>query len=301
MALSNMQGFDPQRMQQYWQAMQSRRAFGGPGTAGALGRTSTWQGMRGAAQDPTQIAAAQAYFKNLPEDQKGAWLSNNPQMAQTLGSAIINQYTGQNAWSPWSGAGNPMGAGYQPEAYKRQWSTGSRGGGYGGAALEADPNSNVGGAWSPGLVSGMYGNASYDPNNPNSAGFADYSHPGIVQATDATHPGYASWQTPGNPSYNPTTQQWSGNPGATGTSAQAVSQLSNGTNGSWNPNIKPYIAPGQTGDTPGTYNQAGTQGQSTNQMGSTYPGTNQTNFRNTQPATRATAQYFTNPNSFRMR
>lgn len=61
-----------------------------------------------------------------------------------------------------------------------------------------------------------------------------------------------------------------GPPPPGGGANQAMQQFgqSTGIGGSWNPNIKPYIAPGQTGDTPGTYGQqAGTPGQPTGNVG----------------------------------
>jgi len=97
----------------------------------------------------------------------------------------------------------------------------------------------------------------------------------------------------------PTTTQWG---------------QSNGVGGSWNPNILPYIAPGQTGDTPGTYNSyqpmmpptpTGAGTPYSGAPGTVMPSSGGTGYSDAatrfQTPSRPRHQYFTNPNDFRMR
>ena len=122
-------------------------------------RQGTNQMARGAAQDPTQIAAAQQYFGGLQSPQAQAqWLQNNPAMRNSFPNTTVNGLLGGGTPNAFGGAQMPdtgMSAGYQGMPFQRRPSVGS-GLGVGGAA--ARMAGNYGGLPIPGLISGMYGN-----------------------------------------------------------------------------------------------------------------------------------------------
>ncbi len=129
------------------------------------------------------------------------------------------------------------------------------GGQTGQAALKGIMNFTPGGGsfgpsawdqWNPGKPGPVDGTVPYTGTNLAAASYLPVPSGASNPSGNGTGTNYPGASTNTNPRYNPGA--------AYGTPNPAITQLANGVGGSWNPYILPYIAPGQTGDTPGSYN-----------------------------------------------
>lgn len=158
-----------------------------------------------------------------------------------------------------------------PDLWKYTGTPGGAGGQTGNDALRGIMNFTPGGgSWGPSQWDSFGGESALKRSmGPNGNANVPYTGTNLSAASYINPSNYSSGLGPGGLSSGLNTNpRW--NPGA----GQAVNQLINGANGSWDPRILPYIGPGQTGDTQGSYNY-------------------NTGWARPQ-------QYFTNPNDFRM-